>query len=59
MPVKAKPPEQLVYELTAIALAIAVAVIPTYLVERPLLRWQPRRPESPPAPVPAAATGRN
>ncbi len=52
-------PESLAYELTVVALSIAVAAIPTYLIERPLLRL--RLPGRVPRPNPASATatGRN
>ena len=59
MPMQATPPESLAYELTVVALSIAVAAIPTYLIERPLLRL--RLPGRVPRPNPASATatGRN
>lgn len=59
MPMQAKPPEQIAYELTAIALSIAVAVVPTYLIERPLLRVPLPRAKGRPAAVTAAASGGN
>jgi peptidoglycan/LPS O-acetylase OafA/YrhL len=59
MPIHATQSEQLHYELTTIALAIAVAVIPTYLIERPLLRLPRPGSKGRPASVSATATGRN
>jgi peptidoglycan/LPS O-acetylase OafA/YrhL len=53
------PPAGLAFELTAIALAIAVAVIPTYLIERPLLRLPLPGQKRSLAPASATASGRS
>lgn len=59
MPPQDNPSAGLAFELTAIVLAIAVAVIPTYLIERPLLRLPlPGRKHSL-SPAPAAARVRS
>jgi peptidoglycan/LPS O-acetylase OafA/YrhL len=47
------------YELTAATLSILVAMIPTYLIERPLLRLRLPGRDPRPAPASAAASGRN
>jgi peptidoglycan/LPS O-acetylase OafA/YrhL len=59
MPFHALRPEMLSYELTAATLSILVAMVPTYLIERPLLRVRLPGRESTSKPAPATASGRS